>query len=124
MNGKGSWPRPRFVTRDNYGDNYDRIFAQGQGDAEPEPTEPEERCGVPCATVRQLQKMLGDLPERLRDTPVFVHIAAEGGWATAPLRPQVGRHSCDEVVLLSVALPDMLEEYDDSGTGGSLYIVK
>jgi len=62
-------------------------------------------------TVAQLKKMLGELPNRLEDVPVFVHVAAEDGWAMAALKPQVGRTSSDSFVLLAVDLPDELEEY-------------
>jgi hypothetical protein len=114
MNGKGSWPRPRFVSRNDYGNNYDRIFGQGQSKPDSESGQKEgETMNCPCTTVRQLRKMLDDLPTRLDDTPVFVHIAAEDGWATAPIKPQIGRHSEDKIVLLATDLPDELEVYDE-----------
>jgi hypothetical protein len=114
MNGKGSWPRPRFVSRDAYSDNYDRIFGKTADKVEPEPeTKGETMNTCPCTTVRQLKKMLNDLPSRLDDTSVFVHIAAEDGWATGPIKPMIGRTDGDKFVLLSTELPDELECYAD-----------
>jgi hypothetical protein len=102
------------VSHDDYGDNYDRIFGKTQDRVEPEPeTKGETMNTCPCTTVGQLKKMLSDLPSRLEDTPVFVHIAAEGGWAVSPVKPQVGRHSEDKMVLLAADLPDELEHYDE-----------
>jgi hypothetical protein len=116
MNGKGSWPRPRFVSRSDYGDNYDRIFGKTKDKVEPEPeTKGETMDSHPATTVGQLKKMLADLPDRLDEAAVLVHIAAEKGWATGPIKPMVGRTSSDTFVLLSTELPDELEEYAEEG---------
>lgn len=79
-------------------------------------------------TVATLKRMLNDLPTRLDEAPVNVHVAARDGWALVPLKPQIGRASEDAFVALSCALPDDLEEYaPDSGehiSEPSLRIVK
>jgi hypothetical protein len=123
MNGKGSWPRPRFVSRDDYSDNYDRIFGSKQDKPEPEP-KGETMDFHPATTVGQLKKMLADLPDRLDDAAVLVHIAAEEGWATGPIKPMVGRANGDAFVLLSTDLPDELEGYADEDEPPPLHVVK
>lgn len=125
MNGKGSWPRPRFVTRDAYSDNYDRIFGSKQDKPEPEPETKGEPMDLhPATTVKQLKKMLSDLPGRLDDAAVLVHIAAEEGWATGPVKPMIGRSDGDTFVLLSTELPNDLEEYADEQELPPLHVVK
>jgi hypothetical protein len=102
------------VSRQTYADNYDRIFGKTTNKFEPEH---EQEGGTmndsTCTTVRQLKKMLSDLPERLEDVPVFAHVAGEDGWAISAIKPMVGRSSEDKFVLLSTTLPDELQQYFD-----------
>jgi hypothetical protein len=76
------------------------------------------------ATVRQLKKMLDELPARLEDVPIFAHIAADDGWAISAIRPQVGRSSDDKFVLLSTTLPDELEQYEEVEELPPLRVIK
>lgn len=76
-------------------------------------------------TVRQLRQMIADLPNRLDESHVLVHIAAAEGWAASHLRPRVGRSSDDSFVMLSTTLPDDLEQYfDEEQQATPLRVVK